>query len=289
MKPNLFVIGAAKSGTTSLHQALADHRDILTSEPKEPAFFVPEVGYYPADVDWYMSLFEAAGEARYRGESSTHYSKLPLFPDVPRRIAEFVDEPPRFIYLMRDPLDRLISHYWHNVRKLSEHWQIGPAIRDSDEYLALSHYRMQLEPYFARFGRESVSCITFEAMRDHPDDVLGQVFQWLGVDPRHRSGVDRANARPPVIRGVQGRGRLDRLARTAVWGRLSPFVPGRLKNAAKSLAYQTVHPDAGKVERLIEELRPDMRTQVRELEGYLGRTFPEWTLTMGDNAGGERP
>ncbi len=147
-KPNLFIIGAQKCGTTSLHHYLAAHPEIFLSEPKEPGYFVPEIDYYPRDREWYLGLFEGASGHRYVGESSTHYTKLPVYPGVVERIADFVDEAPRFIYLMRDPIDRAVSHYWHDIRKFHEHRPIEEAFRERVDYRAFSNYPMQLEPVF---------------------------------------------------------------------------------------------------------------------------------------------
>lgn len=283
-KPNLFIIGAAKSGTTSLHHALAGHPDIFMSDPKEPGFFVPELTYYPSDEAWYLSLFEDAGTLSYRGESSTHYTKLPLYPGVPQRIAEFVDEPPRFIYLVRDPLDRAVSHYWHNVRKLQEHRSIGEALRDRIEYTAFSDYRMQLEPYFEWFGRQDVLILTFEQLRDRPGEVLANTLEWLGVSALADITLGKKNQRPESFLGLRGRGALDRLARTRIWNALSPLVPQWIKEQGKNLSYRRADPDVSEIERIKQELRPRMQDRVRDLEQFLDRTFPEWSSTWDTGA-----
>lgn len=77
--PNLFIVGAMKSGTTTLHNYLNMHPDIFMSQkPKEPQYFVQELNWSKGE-DWYLSLFEAAGDAKIIGESSTDYSKLPRY------------------------------------------------------------------------------------------------------------------------------------------------------------------------------------------------------------------
>ncbi len=280
-KPNLFLIGAAKSGTTSLHHLLSTHPAIFLSEPKEPGFFVPELTYYPADADWYMSLFAAAGNAVYRGESSTHYTKLPLYRGVAARIAAFVDEPPRFIYLMRDPVDRTLSHYWHNVRKHQEHRPLEAAFREVPEYTAVSDYPMQLAPYFEEFGRDAVFAATFEELVAEPDRTVRSLLSWLGLDPAlPRGGLEKRNARPERFTRLRGRGRLDRFARSRLWDRLSPGVPQWIKALGRRAGYRPAAPDEEAMERAVEQLRPEMRAMAERLGVLLGRSFQDWTTTF---------
>ena len=118
-KPNLFVIGAMKSGTSSLHYYLAAHPQIFMSDPKEPSYFAvssrsksasPQIATqsYCRSEEEYLRLFENAQGATIIGESSTNYTKLNSFTQVPQRIAAFQPDA-RFIYIMRDPLERTIS------------------------------------------------------------------------------------------------------------------------------------------------------------------------------------
>ena len=257
-KPNLFIIGAQKCGTTSLHHYLAAHPEIFLSEPKEPGYFVPEIDYYPRDREWYLGLFEGAGNRRWVGESSTHYTKLPVFQGVVERIADFVDEAPRFIYLMRDPVERAVSHYWHDLRKFHEHRPIEEAFRERVDYRAFSDYPMQLAPYFERFGRDSVYTLTFEEMVRSPEPIVRSILEWLGLEPGLPAGsFERLNARPEEIQRVRGKGRLDRVARSGLWGRVSPLAPQALKDVAKRFTYRAADPAEERTDAARAWLRPD--------------------------------
>lgn len=284
LRPNLFIIGAAKSGTTSLHHLLSQHPGIFLSEPKEPAFFVPELDYYPRGTEWYLSLFEGAGTAAYRGESSTHYTKRPLYEDVPDRIAAFVDEQPRFIYLMRDPIDRAISNYWHNLRKHQEHRGMLEAFREVPEYLAVSDYVLQLEPYLERFGRAAVFTSTFEELVTRPESTVADILEWLGLEPAPTLELEKHNAKPGEFTRVRGRGVLHRVALSPTWERLSPLAPRWLKRAGHKLGYSAGRPADADVAEVVRMLQPRMRARVAELEGLLGRSFDEWTTTVGESA-----
>lgn len=287
MKPNLFIIGAAKSGTTSLHDNLASHPDIFMSDPKEPGFFVPELQYYPKDEAWYSSLFDNAGTAVYRGESSTHYTKIPAYTGVPERIAAFVDEAPRFIYVMRDPVQRALSHYWHNIHKQEEHRSIESAVREVGSYRDFGNYRMQLEPYVATFGRDSVYTMTFEALVGRPAETVSGLLEWLGL-PEAPLQLNKKNARPELIRRVRGRGQLRALAHSAMWGRIAPYAPTWFRALGRQLSVRSVAPDEKPPQRVIEWLRAEMQPLVRDLEVYLGRDFPEWSYTHGSASDAQR-
>lgn len=287
IRPNLFIIGAARSGTSSLHFHLDRHPDVFMSRPKEPAFFVPEIDAFPKDPEWYLGLFAEAGDARIVGESSTHYTKRPIYEGVAERIATFCGAP-RFIYLVRDPIDRIVSQFWHDSRQFVEHREMLPAVRDEVKYRAISDYRMQLEPYFEVFGRDRVLVLVFEELVSRTEHVLDKVFRWLDLDPdRAPDRLEQRNARPEEMEITRGRGRLFRFAKSSFWDALSPYVPSFFKDFGKEMIYQRVKPSDVEVEEVVEFLRPGQREKVRELSAFLGRDFPHWTTTLGEASSAE--
>lgn len=280
-RPNLFVIGAMKAGTTSLHRYLSSHPDVFMCEPKEPGFFVPELKYYPRDEAWYRSLFAAAGDARVVGEASTHYAKLPVYGGVPERIAAYSPDA-RFIYVMRDPVERTLSHYWYHVRLYGTGKPMLQAFRENVAFRAFSDYPMQLAPYFERFGADRVLCLTFEEMVADPRGTISGVLEWLGLRtdvPMPELG--RENARPERVRQARGLGLLGRLARSGVWDLVSPAVPAPLKRLGRRRAFASVAPAEVPTAEAIEHLRPEMAEMVERLARLLGRDFPRWTTTLG--------
>src|SRR5215211_1496876 len=147
--PNLIVIGGLKCGTTSLHHYLNLHPQVEMSRPKELNFFVAELNW-PLGADWYASHFEAS--APIRGESSPHYTNRPRFNGVAARMRSVLGEP-GLIYMVRDPLDRMLSHYIHNVAGGYEDRPLTEALADPhSSYVARSRYFFQLEPYLEAFG-----------------------------------------------------------------------------------------------------------------------------------------
>jgi hypothetical protein len=275
-RPNLFIIGAAKCGTTSLHDFLALHPDVFMSEPKEPGYFAPEVAYYPREEAWYLDLFRDAGDALVVGESSTHYTKLPLFQGVPARIAAWAPEA-RLIYLMRDPVKRAISHYWHNLRKFEERRPLLAAMRERPEYVAFGDYRMQIEAYLEHFSRERLLLLTFEEMVSDPATALEGVLTWLGLGPMEPLELPASNVRPEEIQRLRGRGMLWKFAKSRTWERLHHWVPQVVKELGREMAIAPADVDRDQERRAEEYLRPIMREKVAALSELLGRDFPAWT------------
>jgi hypothetical protein len=179
--PTFITIGAMKSGTSALHQYLQEHPQIEMSRRKETDFFFrPDQGGH--DVDWYRSHFTGSGEQF--GESSPNYTKRHVFDGVAERMHAVVPDI-RLIYLVRDPIDRAVSHYEHiAARGRTDRNQFEKYFENFDNpTLKTSRYAYQLEPYVETFGMERILVIASERLRDDRRAVLRRVFSFLGVDP----------------------------------------------------------------------------------------------------------
>lgn len=112
-KPDFIIIGAMKCATSSLHTQLAQQPGIFMTTPKEPNFFSDD-GQFALGLSWYKNLFSDAQSGDICGESSTHYSKLPDYPQCIQRMSFYLPTV-KLIYVMRHPIDRLVSHYIHQL------------------------------------------------------------------------------------------------------------------------------------------------------------------------------
>lgn len=292
-RPNLFIIGAMKSGTTSLHEYLNTHPQIAMSETKEPGYFVEELSLSKGE-DWYLDLFAQDDRIRYRGESSTHYTKLPVYQGVTERLFRF-NPRARLIYIMRNPFDRLVSHYWHNVRDLAYGGERRPllkAIKARPDYLAFGDYATQLEPYINRFGRDSVYPLTLEALLQDPQYEADRIYRWLDLSPHPiASKTGKAhNQRPESMERVAGTGLLNRIQYSSTWNGISPYVPAWAKTWASKQAYRPVdkRPSEQDISRLRDAIDDLQRRQIDNLSRLLGRDFPEWQVTGRDAGATER-
>lgn len=292
--PNLFCIGAMKSGTTYLSQLLGSHPEIFICSPREPCFFLDpkqlrrvwpymwQCGFWRSE-DTYLQLFADAGEAKYVGDASTFYSASP---DVAPRIHRF-DPDARIVYVMRDPVERTISHYWHSVNHFSETRGPLAAIRNDPYYIAVSHYARQLTPYLNYFGAQRVYTLTFEELVARPVETVQSLYAWLGVEAAFvPPEIDiPLNVTPDTV--TQARGWALALSRTALWRRIRSYRPEALRKLMASFAARRVCPADISMTAVIEFLRPIQREQTRELSRLLNRGFPEWTA-LGESDDGLR-
>ena len=293
--PNLFIIGAMKCGTTSLHTYLGTHPQIFMSDPKEPFFFSRESNWSKGDKS-YVKLFAKGRDAVIRGEASIEYAAAPEFSGVPQRIFKFNPEA-RFIYVMRDPIERTISHYWHRVRFHDEKRDMLTAIRSYPLYLNVSHYAMQLRLYFDLFGSGRVYALTSEEMSRDPLKVTRNIFQWLGVDSSFQPPnlQRRLNVTPQYVRKEEIPGLSPAPSRMARgWEVAKDLLPMRLRLLGSKMLHRAPvelpveqAPGTGidrisvSVDAVAEFLRPIQLEQTQTLNTMLGRQFTEWKTLFG--------
>ncbi|HUG23776.1 sulfotransferase domain-containing protein [Piscinibacter sp.] len=176
--PHFIIIGAMKSATSTLHDQLSRQPGIFMSEPKEPNFFSDD-DVYARGLSWYTGLFAPAAADALLGESSTHYTKLPTHPHTVQRLRAALSAP-RLIYVMRHPVDRLVSHYIHEWTMGKINCPIDDAVEQYPELVAYGSYSMQLEPYFDTFGTESVLPVFFDRLTREPQAELSRVCRFVG-------------------------------------------------------------------------------------------------------------
>jgi len=282
-----------KSGTTYLSDLLGAHPAIFMSAPKEPCHFVDgrmlrrvwpymwKRGYWRS-TEQYVSLFAGAADRAVVGEASTIYSYAPLISGVPQRILAFNPQA-RFLYIMRDPVDRSISHYWHRVRFWGERRPMLAAIRSDSQYTDVSHYARQLKEYLRHVERERIYVLTQEALLADTVNQLSRVYTWLNVDPAFRPGLSvRTNSRPELVYQVRGYGLLERLRRTPAYARLAPYLPRAARQLGYRLALRGLRPDEAPLSEVQAYLRSVQTRQTEELSALLNRSFPEWHTLQGE-------
>ena len=180
--PNFVVIGAMKAGTTSLFHYLQAHPQVFMSPLKEVDFFAEELNW-GRGLDWYRRQFDGAGpNSAAIGEASTSYSKYPEFRGVPERIAQCLPDA-RLIYVVRDPIERIRSHYQHRVLVGAERTPLDVAVLQDDRYVNCSRYAMQIEQYVDLFPREKILLITSEELRALRLPTMRRIFRFLEIDP----------------------------------------------------------------------------------------------------------
>jgi hypothetical protein len=275
--PNLIVIGAAKCGTTSLHEYLDEHPEISMSREKELNFFVPEKSG-GRSLEWYERQFEE--RAPVRGESSPAYTAHPFFPGPPARMRALIPEV-RLVYLVRDPIERTVSHWLHRASTHAEMPSFEGAL-DSDQgdwIVGLSRYWLQLEQYLAHFPSEQILVVDSDDLRDRRDETLARIFRFVGVDPDFRSAEFEREHLPvarPTRRTGAGRAVLGGLHRSLGPERTSAIL-ARTPAVLKTPFRRTVDRPAVS-EPVRARLERELRDDVERLRAHTGQAFGGWSI-----------
>lgn len=278
--PTFLVVGAMKSGTTTLHRLLGSHPDVFTTRQKELEFFSEEPNWRRG-VAWYRSHFADGQDSSARGESSTGYTKFPRYPDVPDRVADVLPWA-RVVYIVRDPVERMISHYTHNVIDGYEQRPLDEALLHGDNYLDVSRYATQIGRFADRLGADRVHVVFTEDLQQRPDETLQAVFGFLGVEPCAPLGVTATGARENATEGRrQIRPVVGRLSHSWAWRRIRDRVPGPVRTVAQRVTRRRVdvgavrqRPSAATLAGITDELRPE----VARLAEIAGPVPESWSI-----------
>lgn len=282
--PDFIIIGASKSGTTTLWQYLRQHPQVFLAEPKEPEFFSKD-DRHALGVDSYKALFAPATDDQRCGEASTTYTRWPHFGDVPARMAEVIPNA-RLIYIMRHPVDRTYSNYRHRMRLDVPRWTFEEALEADPMFIDTSMYMKQIEPYLACFPRESLLCLLLDDLKSDPGAVLQQVQAHIGVEQIDLTSEGAIASNTIASAGDDfARQRLRKIKRLAPgYHKIKHLIPDRLKDGL--LGALTNSPMGKRLKRGYQPspLTPETRARLlhefegpnRELAAFLGRDLSMW-------------
>lgn len=306
--PNFFIVGAAKAGTTSFAEYLSQHSQVYMSPVKEPHYFSSEIdgarlrqniepekyfsiqplpkrhALYVRRPEHYQQLFAAAAQAKVRGEASPSY----LYSEVaPRRIAEEIEDP-RFLILLRNPIERAYSHFRMHYGNDTDDF-VKAVARDfhspnkgwgiSTLYVELGRYVPQLKRYLERFPRNRIKICFYDDFSVDLRRSLLEVLSFLEVDAT-LDGISIG------VRYNESHGRPKIFRETSPLNRLWPY---RLVRDTISHEYRL------KIRHLLSRpprpMLPEeyaavasyFREDVLELSELLGRDLTHW-LRPGRNA-----
>jgi hypothetical protein len=282
--PTLFLVGAAKAGTTSLYEGLAQHPAIYMSPMKEPHFFsrIEPASRWEAffphvtDEDEYLALFDGAANEEVLGEGSTSY----LWDRrAAERIKRVVPEA-RILIMLRDPIDRAYSQYWNDVREgldrrsfleaLIEEQRSGPGGWGvSSLYIDCGRYADQVARYLDQFGAR-VHVLFFEDFVRDEASAIAEIHSFLGVQ-RVTAGAALRRLNPAslprnMVSGVLlASGGLRRVVRATVprpvrnrlrEALLKEASPPPMDPRARKLLAETYHPEVARLAQLLGKPPP---------------------------------
>jgi len=303
VKPNFFIVGAPKCGTTSMYEYLRQHPQIfMPPTTKEPHFFGRDLDVAPqmrvTRLDDYLRLFQDAQGFARRGEGTTWYlySK-----SAPQELKEFSPDA-LIIVMLRDPVEVVRSLHWQCVKSTNENLlDLREALRAQEDrrhgrrmpphvhaprallYEEAVDFSAQVQRYFDTFGKERVLVLLFDEFAADPAGAYRRALEFLSVDPDFRPDFTvhneaKAERNLVIRRYLKKRRGLLRALRQSLPGRTRGRVGAALS-----------HVTGGQIERqpwdpqLREELRERMAPAVARLERTLGRDLSHWR--HGLNAG----
>ncbi len=168
MLPNFIIAGAAKSGSSTLYYYLQKHPEILMSKYKEPAYFTKY--WNRKDLRWYENQFKHWNGEKAIGEATVEYM---VDQHAPERIYKLVPHV-KLIFIMRNPIDRAWSHYWHRVKMGEESRSFNEIIKNIengnlDEYIIrYGMYATSIKRFLEYFSKEQVKFIILENFKENP-------------------------------------------------------------------------------------------------------------------------
>ena len=188
--PNLFIPGAAKSGTTTLHELLNLHPEISMSKVKEPVFWNNKNFEKYIEQDWlnYKKLF--VEKSKIYGESTTSYMYYNSFID---NINKNYKKSPKFIFILRNPIDRYNSHFWwmkglgleknkiKNVLNIESQINFEEYDYYPKNYFQFGLYSKWIQRFIDNFGLENIKVITLEKLISNRLDTINSCFDFLGL------------------------------------------------------------------------------------------------------------
>lgn len=300
LMPTFLVIGAAKSGTSSLYMYLAQHPQIYMSPLKEPHFFAydgetPDFRGPPGikldinqaitDLEKYQRLFAKAAPHSQRGEASVVY----LYePKAVERIRHYVPDA-KLIAILRNPIDRAFSAYLHVLRegrepardfihaldmepaRIRERWPI------LYRYVDAGRYAGQLDRYFQTFQPDQIRIYLYDDLRADPVAVTQDCFRFLGIDPAfvpdvsaryNESGLPRSPFLYALLRGPQSLKRLRRTARMYLAGGRLHTTYVRLKS--RNLVKPAIPAEASR------RLKTIFEPEISKLQNVIGQDLSRW-------------
>lgn len=291
--PNLFVIGAPKSGTTTLHGLLSQHPQIYMCTSKEPRFFSRD-SEYSKGFDWYIdSYFKDAGSYPIRGEATPTY--LSMYRKTIPRIRECLGgHQTKFMAIFRNPIDRAYSHYWFNRNtkiKFQENLSFEEALEEEDhrthaelyDHGIISHayfrtglYAEQANAFINEFGRENFHFLLFEDLfSDNFPSTVKSIEKFLSVESVDLDYTRKKESVRPRSLFLTAFIRKSRSFRKA----LHPYLPSRFRSALKSsvIDFNNVpfkYPEMNPATRAM--LYEKYRESISQLQAVLNRDLSHW-------------
>ncbi len=283
--PSFIIVGVAKAGTTSLYRYLDQHPQVFMSPVKETNYFACEdaipgnwtgIGDAPhprrfriKTLKDYEALFSGVKEEIAIGEASPVYFCSPTAPQKIRATIRDV----KIVVILRNPADRAFSGYMMRVRRGAADINMEKHLTPTSHHVTEGFYHDRLARYFDVFPKENIKICVFEEFKKHPERILTDLFEFVGVSSsfvpdtsvRFNSG---AVPKIKILNRMFFHSGAIRLAQS--------ILPKKLQNAARKLRDTNLMSPPRFPTELRAELLSFYREDIRNLETLLGRDLAIW-------------
>ena len=293
-KPNLFIVGAAKSGTTSLHNYLNQHPNIFMCNPKEPHFLInKEIGVdrIPVGItekSEYENLFTEGEGKKYRGESSVMYLMYPeiVIPKIKNNYLENT----KIIIMLRNPVERAYSGFHHvkrynvkeNIQDFTEAWKLSEEryfnqkdMTPASRYQELGLYYNQVQSYLNEF-KDNLHIIIYDDYKSDFKSEMNKVFDFLEDE-----NIEIDSEKRHMVGGWQWENEKTKrlmMNRNPLKSAVKMLIP--FKGLRKSIKKRIQENNTVEVQQMTEEERIMMnefyKTDVKKLSELLNRNLNFW-------------
>ncbi len=276
--PDFLIIGAARAGTTSLYFDLRRHPAIFMPSTKEPGNLLTDAVLSSDGRATYTRLFAQATANQLCGEATTSYSKLPDHLQVPQRAKQVCDQSLRIIFLVREPVARIVSQHRHELHTGRIDCGIDEAVRRWPRFINYSRYAMQIRPWIDAFGRDQVLIVRFETYIRQRQEAVEAITRFLGIEcpvavphpsTRHNKAVGRRVLQRSVSRIARSK-----LYRRYLRGLISPRMKDRIRSLLPRPSLDIPPPSTDTVQRIVASIAADCL----QLAQTMGISEPLWDL-----------
>lgn len=300
-KPDFIIVGAVKSGTTSLFHYLNQHPSIFLPKSKELSYFARSEGAGSiATMEEYLTFFSAAREFHTVGEVSTAYLYSAT---AAKEIASHIGPDVKIIIMLRNPVDMAYSLWGQNTRDGGETLALEDAIAAESQrihdpdfrkaisgwifnyaYVERARYAGQVKRYLEIFGKERVAIYIFEEFFGNIEASFKNLLEFLGVDPEFKLNHYKKHNPQGEVRSRLLHKLYFENSNLAEW--IRPLVPARLRRAIMMILYDLntrISPRVPLSDEQYNRLMKIFEADIRELEEVLGRKLTSiWTCRRGD-------
>ncbi|MFW9875274.1 MAG: sulfotransferase [Candidatus Thorarchaeota archaeon] len=190
--PTFFLIGAAKAGTSSFYHYLKQHPQVYFPKSKEPCYFNDDNNYKLGIQSYLDTHYKKAGGYAARGDATPMLHRPEKV--IPRLKDVFNKRDVRFIVILRDPVARAWSHYWHRNRTYFEKESFESALELEEKRIRINKdewcgyfrdglYAQQLERWFSAFSKDRFLIFLYEDILKDSTSVINKIFSFISVDP----------------------------------------------------------------------------------------------------------